>query len=426
MPDAKLTPVEQEKAAILVSAINGRITNAHAAKQLHLSIRQVQRAKAALRKNGVPSVVHGLKGKTGNHRIAATIKEKSLSVIKEKYPDFKPSFATEKLSENHSISISYGTTRLWMIQENLWKPRKQKHHTYRSWRPRKEYYGELQQFDGSYHLWFEDRYGNSDGTPFEVCLLASVDDATGIITKASFAANEGVSAVFTFWKEYLMEHGKPLGIYLDKFSTYKINHKSAVDNHELMTQFGRAMQDVAITLITAHSPQAKGRIERLFGTLQDRLVKEMRLAKITTPEEGNRFLTKIFLPRFNQQFAVKPLKEGNVHRVLTVTDRENLSRIFSVQSTRTIHNDFTIQFKNTWYQLAEIQPTTVRAKEKVLVEQWLDGTVHFSVRGNYLNFIVLPERPIKVSRPPVILARHRLIWKPPVNHPWRKPYDVRL
>src|SRR6266568_504473 len=257
MAGTKLTAREQERAAILTAAIEGKITNSHAAKQLQLSVRQVQRAKAALWKKGEDSVIHGLKGKTGNHHISETVKEKTLSVIKEKYTDFKPSFATEKLAENHKIHISYGTTRLWMIEKGLWKPRRQKQSTYRSWRPRKEYLGELQQFDGSYHLWFENRFVDEKGNSIEVCLLAAIDDATGKITKAVFAANEGIVAVFNFWKEYVETHGKPLGIYLDKFSTYKINHKAAVDNQELMTQFQRVLQTLAIERVIANSPEAK-------------------------------------------------------------------------------------------------------------------------------------------------------------------------
>lgn len=181
---------------------------------------------------------------------------------------------TKKLAENHSIIISYGTTRLWMIEEKLWTPRKQKQTTYRAWQPRKEYFGELQQFDGSYHYWFEDRLVDLNGDPLEVCLLASIDDATGKITKAAFLANEGVVAVFTFWQEYVGSLGKPLAIYLDKFSTYKINHKAATDNKDLLTQFQRAMRGLRVEIIPANSPQAKGRVERLFKTLQDRLVKE--------------------------------------------------------------------------------------------------------------------------------------------------------
>lgn len=428
MAGSQLTAKEQEKARILTETISGKITNGEAAKQLRLSIRQTQRAKAAIRKDGVGAVVHQLKGKTSNHRFPEDKKTKILETIKKHYSDFKPTFATEKLSENHSLHISRETTRLWMSAEGLWKTRKQrKTGDYRSWRPRKEYFGELIQFDGSYHLWFEKRFIDANGNPIEVCLLAAIDDAKGEITKAVFAANEGVIAVFTFWKEYIQEDklGKPLSIYLDKFSTYKINHKAAVDNVELMTQFERAMQDLDIRLIPAHSPQAKGRIERLFDTLQDRLVKELRLAKINTPDEGNTFLKEIFIPKFNKKFAFFPAKEGDIHRSLSETDKKNLNRIFSVQKTRIVNNDFTIQFKNKWYQLTEIQKTTIRPKEKVLVEEWLDGKIHFSLRGHYLNLIVLPEKPKKIIRQPVALTRHKLNWKPPKDHPWRKPYRIK-
>lgn len=195
-----------------------------------------------------------------------------------------------------------------------------------------------------------------------------------------------------------------------------------MDNHELMTQFERATKDLDMLLITAHSPEAKGRVERLFETLQDRLVKEMRLAKINTPTEGNRFLEEVFIPKFNERFAVVPVKEGNVHRQLPDIDRKNLNRIFSIQSKRKVNNDFTIQFKNKWYQLKEIQPVTVRARETVLVEEWLDGTIHFSLRGKHLVYIVLPERPKRVKRQPIILTTHKLNWKPPADHPWRKPF----
>lgn len=421
MADTKLTPTEEEKASILYSAIEGQITNSHAAKQLGLSIRQVQRAKAAIRKNGKASVIHGLKGKVGNHRIAETIKKHSLEVIKKKYADFKPSFATEKLAENHSIAISYGTTRLWMIEENLWKPRKQKQPTYRSFRPRKEYFGELEQFDGSYHYWLEDRYCDSQGDPIELCLLAAIDDATGTITKAVFAPHEGVIPVCSFWKEYVLSIGKPLTIYLDKFSTYKINHKAAVDNADLITQFERATRTLGIQLIFANSPQAKGRVERVFKTLQDRLVKELRLANITTPEAGNTFLKEIFIPKYNIQFSVIPAKDGNVHKLLTATERERVDHIFSIHQTRRVNNDFTIQFKNNWYQLTEIQPTTVRQKEVVLVTVWIDHSVHIIFKDMELAYIVLPEKPQKLRiKQPLILTNHALNYKPPQNHPWRR------
>lgn len=421
---ARFTQREEEKLDVIRDALAGKITNEQAAAMLGISTRQVKRLKSKIREQGYLAVIHKLKGRKSNHHIEEVIKQQALAAIKQRYSDFKPTFATEKLEENHDIHISYGTTRLWMIQEGLWKPRKQKQLNYRSWRPRKDYCGELEQFDGSYHHWFENRYIDKDENPIEVCLLASIDDATGKITKAVFAANEGVAVVFTFWKEYIQEQGKPLGIYLDKFSTYKVNHKSAVDNKELMTQFQRAMQELGIQLITAHSPEAKGRIERLFGTLQDRLVKEMRLAQINTPEQGNSFLKEVFLPKFNNRFAVSPQKEGDVHKSLSKIDKKDINRIFSVQVERRINNDFTIRFKNNWYQLAELQPITIRARDKILVEEWLDQAIHFSLREKYLNFVVLEERPSKAKSNPTILTSHRLNWKPPPNHPWKRSFKT--
>jgi transposase len=354
MAVTKLTSKEQEKAAILASAIKGKITNSQAAKQLGLSVRQVQRTKAQIRANGQSGVAHKLKGKRSNHSYSEEEKAGVLKMIEEKYADFKPGFATEKLQETQHIPMTAQTIRVWMSEKGLWKSRKQKPAAYPSWRPRKEYFGELEQFDGSYHLWFENRFVDKHGAPLEACLLASIDDATGKITKATFAANEGVEAVFAFWKEYIQEQGKPLGIYLDKFSTYKINHKSAVDNHALMTQFQRAMRTLGTELITAHSPEAKGRVERLFQTLQDRLVKEMRLRSINTPHEGNKFLKNVFIPKFNEKFSVDPAKNGDVHKSPLKDEKRKLNHIFSVHETRRVNNDFTIQFKNKWYQLAEV------------------------------------------------------------------------
>jgi len=270
------------------------------------------------------------------------------------------------------------------------------------------------------HYWFEKRFVDEKGNPIEVCLLAAIDDATGRITKAVFAANEGVHAVLTFWREYILEHGKPVGIYLDKFSTYKINHKTAVDNAELMTQFQRVLQTIGIERVIANSPEAKGRVERLFQTLQDRLVKEMRLAKINRPEEGNKFLENSFIPRFNEKFAVVATKDGNVHRPLQMTERTKLHHIFSIHEIRRINSDFTLQFKSKWYQLTEIQTITIRPREKVIMETWLDGTVHVVFRDNVLHYFLLPEKPKKQSQQPVILTNHELNFKPPPDHPWRK------
>lgn len=419
MPDIPLTGEGKQKLEVITNLLDRKITNGGAAKKLGLSIRHIQRLKVEVRKHGALALVHHLKGKPSNHKLHQAVKLEALSLVTEKYSDFKPKFASEKLEENHQLIINPETLRLWMIGDGLWKVRKQKGVDYHAWRGRKEYFGELEQFDGSYHMWFEERLLDEFGNPMEVCLLASIDDATGRITRAYFDFNEGVVPVFNFWLEYVKAQGKPLGIYLDKFSTYKLNHKSAVDNAELMTQFQAAMKILGIEVINANSPEAKGRVERLFGTLQDRLVKELRLSGINTIKDGNKFLKEVFIPKFNAKFSVVPAKEGDVHRILTQKERRSLKSIFSIKSTRRVNCDFTIQFKNHFYQLEEIQPTTIRPKEKVLVEEHLDGTIHFRFRNHYLKCFILPQKPKKILKQPTILTNHPLNWKPPPNHPWR-------
>ena len=414
-----LNPDEQYKFKILTEATGGKLTNNQASKLLHISVRQLQRLKKEVLQHGVLAVIHKLKGKPGNHSIEKSVKSNVLITIKQAYPDFKPSFAAEKLKENHGLIVNPETLRLWMSEEGLWKPHQQRKVNYHAWRERKDYFGELEQFDGSYHFWFEQRLLNEFGFPQEVCLLASIDDATGKITHAKFDFNEGVVAVFNFWMEYVLTVGKPLAIYLDKFSTYKINHKSAVDNFELMTQFQKAMKLLSIEVINANSPQAKGRIERLFGTLQDRLVKELRLNNLSSITEANLFL-KEFIPKFNAQFSVIPTLDENIHRQLTQREKRSLKSIFSIKSTRRINQDFTIQFKNQFYQLEEIQPVTIRPKETVLVEEYLDETIHFRFKEHYLKCFILPGKPEKIFRQPVILTSHPLNYKPPPNHPWRR------
>jgi len=232
--------------------------------------------------------------------------------------------------------------------------------------------------------------------------------------------NEGVEAVFRFWKEYLTEKGAPLAIYLDKFSTYKVNHKNAVDNKDLMTQFERAMQQLNIRVIHAHTPQAKGRVEKMNGTLQRRLVKELRLNNIDTVTAANTFLKETFLPKFNRQFKVVPKKKADLHRK---QDGVNLDKILSIQSERTVNNDYTIRFKSNYYQLSEIQPATVYKKDKVIIEEHLSGDIKIALRDKYLTYTTLPQRPkkeIKINLP-ALTNRKPTNWKPPLNHPWRGP-----
>ncbi len=412
-----MTSKELSRYQVINKLISGQINGTDAAKQINLSIRQAKRLKAKVKQFGAKGLIHRNRGKSSNRRIDPKIIAKAKIFLKNRYSDFKPTFASEKLEERRNIKLGREKIRQIMIEEKLWKPKlKKQNKEYRIWRPRKEYYGEMEQFDGSYHYWFENR-------ATDACLLASIDDATGRITQAEFVKNEGVKPAFAFWQKYAKTKGKSVSIYLDRHSTYKINSKSLFDDPKVLTQFERAMQDLDIQVIHAHSPQAKGRIERLFGTLQDRLIKELRLEKINTIEEANRFLEEIFISKFNQKFAVLPAKKKDLHKPLTKIDKTNLDKIFSEQNIRTVNNDFTIRFKGQWLQLSEKQPTLVLRKSKVMIEERLNGELFISLKNKYLDYTILPERPQKVIKMYVTgLTRQKQIWQPPVNHPWRRPF----
>ena len=412
--DIVMTNAEANRHAIILKLIHKKINGTQAARQLHLSVRQTKRLKSRVTQKGIKGIIHGLRGATGNNQLPKELIEKAIHYLTKHYADFGPTFAQEKLTEIHQLTIGVSTVRKLMITEKLFKPKHRKRSgEYRAWRERKASFGEMIQFDGSYHKWFEDR------AP-ECCLLAGIDDATGRVT-LKFDTNESIHCVFAFWKEYVEDKGKPLAIYLDKYSTYKINHPSAVDNKELMTQFQRAMQTLGIRVIHAHSPQAKGRVERLNETLQDRLVKELRLRNISTIEEANIFL-KEYTKTFDGKFGVMAQKEGDLHLSLTRNEQENLEAIFSVHSNRLVHNDYTLQFKNHWIQLAEIQPIGVCKKDTVRIEERLDGSLCLSLRETYLKYEILSERPKRTTilLPMLTGTKTKSSWKPPRNHPWRR------
>lgn len=406
---------ELSKYEIIKDLINGKINGTDAAKQIGVSVRHVKRLKAAAIKYGAKGFIHKNRGRESNRKLDPEIVKKAKGYLKEKYYDFGPTLAAEKLAENHGIKINKETIRGMMAKLGLRKikPRKQagKWHV---WRARKDNFGEMEQFDGSYHNWFGG---------FETCLLLSVDDATGKITHSKFDINESTKAVFRFWLEYFDKNEQPLSIYLDKFSTYKINHKNAADNKDMITQFERAMKQVGVNPITAHSPQAKGRVERMFQTLQDRMVKELRLAGIATIEEANKFL-KEYIPKFNAKFAVMPKRKNNLHRKLDKQTKEKLPQIFSIQEQRKVNNDYTVMFKNNFFQLDREQPATVCKKDAIIIEEHLDGAVKLRLRNYYLNYVALPERPKKeINIKLAALAKQKQnSYKPPADHPWRRQF----
>ena len=415
-----MTKKEAQRYEIIKNLLVKKIDGTEAAKQLSLSVRQTKRLKATVKLLGIKGIIHGNRGQKSNRQLDEKLINKAKKYLREIYPDFNPLLAQEHLRDDYHLELSKEKVRQLMISENLWHPRKKTNCKKHFWRERRDNYGELEQFDGSYHNWFENR--NELEVGLEQCLLLSVDDATGKITNAMFECNEGVIPVFRFWKEYFETNGLPNTIYLDKFSTYKVNHKHAVDNKELMTQFERAMNQLGIKVIHANSPQAKGRVEKMNGTLQRRLIKEMRLNKINTFAEANRFLKEIFIPKFNRQFAVVPKKEHDLHQKLNPTERLSLEKILSIQSERIVNNDYTIRFKNNYYQLMEIQPTTVYKKDKITIEEHLTNETKLVLRNHDLNYFRLPARPKKeIDVKLVALTTKKPSgWKPPVDHPWRK------
>ncbi len=415
-----MTAREAKRYAIITDLIAKKIDGTEASKLLFLSIRQTKRLKSAVNEAGIHGVIHGNRGKTSHHKTEENTLTKAVKLLREKYHDFNPLLAQEHLRDDHKIQMSKETVRRIMISAKLWHSKKRGDVKKHFWRERKDNYGEMEQFDGSYHDWFEHR--NVEVVGVEQCLLVAVDDATGAVTKAFFADNEGVEAVFRFWKGYFEVNGKPISIYLDRFSTYKVNHKNAVDNKDLMTQFERAMNQLGVRVIHANSPQAKGRVEKMNGTLQRRLVKELRLNTINTIPDANIFLQEKFIPKFNQQFAVIPKKETDLHQKLADKKTTELDKVLSVQNERVVNNDYTVQFKNQYYQLTETQPTTVYKKDTITMEEHLNGEIKISLRNHCLNYFRLSERPKKQSNInlPAITVKKQSGWIPPINHPWRK------
>lgn len=405
---------------VLSRLLRKEMNGTRAADLLALSIRHIRRLKGLVDQGGAKALLHGNTGKQSNRRIPDNEQKKIISLLRKHYADFKPTFASEKLAERHKINRDPKTIRTIMINEGLWVPKKQKGpEDHRSWRQRKAAYGEMMQFDGSYHDWLEDRGP-------KLCLLLAIDDATSRVPHAFFDHDEGVFPVFSFWKQYIIANGKPLSIYLDKFSTYKSTKPTSEENHDIKTQFQRAMAELGVEPISAHSPQAKGRVERVFNTFQDRLVKELRLARISTIEDANRFLIEEFLPRFNKRFSVEPRLKENLHRFPSREERTKLDAIFSRKEERVIQNDFTFSFKKQWYQLHETQPVLVRKRERVIVEERIDGSVHIRLRGKYLAYTIVPKRQEKRAVPWILSQQpqqqKRIYAKPAADHPWRRPF----
>ena len=404
-----MTPKEVNRCGIIKKLLNKEINSPDAARLLKLSLRQTKRLKAKAKQGGLKALIHAGRGKPSNRKIPSKEREAIANIIKRRYHDFKPTFASEKLAQNHNIKRDPKTIRRIMIDEYLWTPKKKKQKEYHSWRQRKACYGEMLQFDGSYHHWVEDRGP-------EWCLLAAIDDATGIPVEARFDFNEGVIPVFQFWKEYeVFDYFRYVD---DKFSTYKMNQRAAIENHDTETQFQRAMRQLGIEPITAHSPQAKGRIERLFNTFQDRLVKEMRLTGVKTCEEANAFLEK-YLDKFNAKFAVVAQLEGDMHRPLN--KRIKIDEILSVQTEHVLRNDRTVVHERKLYQVTD----KTRA-QRVVVFEYLNGRMAVKYGQTKLGFKTIDQRPHRELEPQKIKkTKKRQRYIPPRDSHWRAGFKLK-
>ncbi len=423
MPEIiRLSQKELNQVSVIKQVAEGKLKQIEAAESLNITDRQIRRLLNKYRDEGNKSFASKLRGRPSNHQLDKSFKDKVIKLVKDKYPDFGPTFAAEKLKELDGISISVSTLRRIMVDNDVWREKKHKKPIHRTRRPRRSCYGDMEQFDGSSHDWFEGRYNHGEYTT----LLASIDDATSIVN-AWFSDYEGTVPVMKFWWGYFEKYGKPHSIYLDRHSTYKINSKNALDNDSIVSEFTRAMKELGVQVINANSPQAKGRIERLFGTLQDRLVKELRLAGINNPNDANKFL-QAYLPRFNARFNVEATSSTDTHVMLS--KQYDLNSILSVQSVRIVSRDFVVSFKNHWYQLSKDQPTTVYPNNKVIIEERLNGNLLIRLNSKYLDYTKLnikPRKP-KILAPALAPNPAKRSYKPPATHPWRSirllPYNI--
>lgn len=380
---------EIDKLKVIQNTIDGRLTWPQAAEILSLSERQVGRLCARVREEGNGGVIHGLKGLPSNNKLPDATILKAISLVRQHFADFGPTLANEHLLDDYKIRVSINTLRKAMIIAELYKPKSHKP-KHRAWRERRSCVGMLVQLDGSEHDWFE-------GRGPKCALLVFIDDATSRILYARFITVEDTENLMRRTKECLKLNGRPVAIYVDKDSIYKINRQASIDE-ELrdampLSQFTRAMGELGVEMIFANSPQAKGRVERGFRTHQDRLVKELRLAGISDMAAANKFLETVYIAKHNGKFAVAPASRLNAHRPLLKTHR--LDEILCVKLNRTLANDYTLRFDNKFFQVTKEQDIRIRPRDIVTIEEWLDGSRHLKFKGVYLRYKSISKPPYR-------------------------------
>ena len=376
----------------LRKADEGLITQKQAAAEMKRSERHVQRLLAKLRREGDKAVIHGIRGQPSNHKIAAKVQQEAIEILSQDvYRGFGPTLAAEYLADRHQINVSRETLRNWMIEAGLWRPRSRKLEAIHCWRPRRSRRGELVQWDTSDHDWLE-------GRGEKIYLIDMIDDATSELL-ARFVSHDTTAENMRVLWEYLERNGRPLSFYTDRGSVFANNPKKrdGEDLHTLPpTQIGRALRELGIVWTPAYSPQARGRVERSFGTAQDRLVKGLRVAGVSRLEEANQYLDTEYLPWWSATLTVKPAHPDDAHRALE--PEQQLGAILSHVERRRVSNDYTIRFEGTLYQIARRDVRTGLRGAKVRVEKRLDGTLAVRYREHYLQISQCHPQP-KASPP---------------------------
>jgi len=385
----------------------GHISQKAAALMLGLSERQVRRLVRAVKEEGDIGVVHKSRGRRSNRKKPDKMRSKVLSLYGRRYHGFGPTLAAEKLLERDGIKLSDESLRKWLIEAGLWV-KKRKRSGHRRWRERKACFGEMVQMDGSHHDWLE-------GRGPKLVLMGYIDDATNKVY-GRFYDYEGTLPAMDSFKGYIKRYGLPQSVYLDRHTTYKSTKKLTVEEElegleEPLSQFERGLKELGVEVIHAYSPQAKGRIERLFGTLQDRLVKEMRLMGIKTKEEANDFL-KGYLPVYNKRFEVRAANETNVH--VKLPRGFDLDKYLCVKTGRTMRNDNTLSHNGKLYQIEDIVKT-----KKVWVEERVNGTMRITSGSFTLHYKEITGSPERNWQPPAKRPQIRKPNIPSKDHPWR-------
>jgi len=414
-----MSHLELERAKVIEDVLGGRLSQILAGQKLAISSRHVSRLVKQYKLLGAAGLISKQRGAKGNRGFSPSFKALVMATVKAHYPDFGPTFAAEKLLERDNLKINKETLRKWMVESGLRVVKPQKEKRVYQQRPRRLRFGELTQIDGSFHDWFE-------GRAEACCAIVFIDDATSKIGAIHFAPRETTAAYFTAATSYFNRYGRPLAFYSDKHSIFRVNIPEA-ETGTGKTQFGRAMEELDIELICAHSPQAKGRVERANGTLQDRLIKELRLAHICSIEAANEF-TPSFIEKHNQRFAKPPILVEDASRP-SLPDANILSLIFSHQEDRKLSKNLELSYQNTIYQIKTSTPSYAMRKASVRVCEHICGKISILYKGHPLAFEVFD----KANQPTEIVCSkdinqtlNVLIKKPKVsnNHPWKKYFKI--